>query len=152
MTLKTTIDREIKEAMLKKNKVRLMALRSIKSLILLAEKAPKTGPELSTETEINLLTKAAKQRRDSIEIFEKGGRMELAEKEKNELKVIMEFLPKPLDKNQIRTEITNIINEIGAKDMKDMGKVMNIANKKLAGKAESKLMSEIVKQILNQPR
>lgn len=148
MSLKTTIEAEIKQAMLKKDKARLTALRSIKSLILLAQSEKGGGSDLSEDAEIKMLTKAAKQRRDSIEIYEKQGREDLAATEKAELEVIEEFLPKQMSEDQLKVELQKIVEEVGAREPKDMGKVMGVATKKLAGRADGKVISGIVKSML----
>lgn len=148
MSLKTNIEKEIKQAILSKDKDRLRALRAIKSLILLEE--TKTGGDqgITDEDEIQLLTKAAKQRKDSIEIFEKQNRDDLASLEKSELEVINEFLPKQLSEEELEEELKLIISETGADGPKDMGKVMGAATKKLAGKADGKAISQKVKALL----
>ena len=148
MSLKQQIDSDIKSAMLAKNKEELMALRSIKSLILLAETEKGVSAEISSETESKLLMKAAKQRKESAEIFQKEGRDELAQKELLELEVISRYLPKQMTEGEITVEVRKIIEQIGAKGPQDMGKVMGTATKQLAGKADGKLISEIVKKIL----
>lgn len=148
MGLKQQIDNDIKTAMLAKNKEELMALRSIKSLILLAETEKGASTEISSETESKLLMKAAKQRKESAEIFAKEGRMDLASKELLELDVISRYLPKQLSEAEISVEVKKIIEQVGAKGPQDMGKVMGTATKQLAGKADGKLISDIVKKML----
>jgi len=148
MSLKQQIDNDIKSAMLAKNKEELMALRSIKSLILLAETEKGVSAEISPETESKLLMKAAKQRKESAEIFQKEGRDELAQKELLELEVISRYLPKQMSEDEITVEVKKIIGQVGAKGPQDMGKVMGTATKQLAGKADGKMISEIVKKIL----
>jgi uncharacterized protein YqeY len=148
MSLKQQIDNDIKSAMLAKNKEELTALRSIKSLILLAETEKGVSAEISQETESKLLMKAAKQRKESAEIFQKEGRDELAQKELLELEVISRYLPKQLSEDEIAVEIKKIIEQVGAKGPQDMGKVMGTATKQLAGKADGKMISEIVKKLL----
>lgn len=148
MSLKQQIDSDIKSAMLAKNKEELMALRSIKSLILLAETEKGVSAEISSETESKLLVKAAKQRKESAEIFQKEGREELAQKELLELEVISRYLPKQMSEDEITLEVKKIIEQVGAKGPQDMGKVMGAATKQLAGKADGKMISEIVKKIL----
>ena len=150
MSLKEQIDADIKTAMLNKNKDELRALRSIKSLILLAETEKGTTGKIDEASEMKLLTKAAKQRRESIEIYQKEGRNELAQKEINELTVINKYLPEQLTEDALKTEISAIITETGASSMQDMGKVMGMATKKLAGKADGKQIAEMVKKILLQ--
>lgn len=148
MSLKLQIEGEIKQAMLSKDKARLQALRSIKSLILLAETEKGASQELTTDAEMKLLTKAAKQRRDSLEIYEKQNREDLAAVERGELEVIESFLPKQLSEAEVETEIRKIMQEVGAKSPQDMGKLMGAATKKLAGKADGKLISTIAKKVL----
>lgn len=149
MSLKTQIEAEIKQSMLNKDKDRLRALRSIKSLILLAETEKGAGGELSQDTEMTLLTKAAKQRKDSLEIYKKEGRNDLAEVEMAELKIIEEFLPKQLSEEEVRVAVKEIISQVGASGPQDMGKVMGVATKQLAGKADGKQISTITKEMLN---
>lgn len=148
MSLKTTIDNDIKKAMLAKNKEELEALRSIKSLILLAETEKGTSAELSTETENKLLVKAAKQRKESAEIFEKEGRQDLAGREKFQLDIINRYLPKQLSEEELTQALKEIIQAVGAKGPQDLGKVMGNATKALAGKADGKTISEMVKKLL----
>lgn len=149
MSLKTKIEGEIKSAMLAKNKERLTALRSIKSLILLAETEKGAKQELTEEAEMAILTKAAKQRRDSLEIYETQNREDLAAVEKQELAVIEEFLPKQLSEEEITAIVKEVIATSGAKDIKDMGKVMGMASKQLAGKADNKIIANIIKSQLS---
>tara|TARA_Y100001972_G_scaffold124522_1_gene173862 strand:+ start:10224 stop:10676 length:453 start_codon:yes stop_codon:yes gene_type:complete len=149
MSLKAQIEAEIKQSMLNKDKDRLRALRAIKSQILLAETEKGATAELTPEAEMKLLTKAAKQRKDSIDIYEKEGRTDLAEVEKSELSVIESFLPKQLDESEVREVVKKIIADVGASGPQDMGKVMGVATKQLAGKADGKLISTITKEILN---
>lgn len=148
MSLKQQIDADIKQAMLAKNKEELEALRSIKSMILLAETEKGVSAEISSETESKLLLKAAKQRKESAEIFQKENRAELAQKELTQLEVINRYLPKQLTEEEITTEVKKIIEQVGAKGPQDMGKVMGTATKQLAGKADGKVISELVKKIL----
>ena len=149
MSLKSQIEGDIKQAMLAKDKDKLRALRAIKSLILLAETEKGGGDGISQETEIKLLTKAVKQRRDSLDVYEKQGREDLAQVEKAEIEIIEAYLPKQLSEDEVIAEVKAIVAEVGAESMKDMGKVMGAATKKLAGKADGKLISQVVKSILN---
>jgi uncharacterized protein YqeY len=149
MSLKTTIDNDIKKAMLAKNKEELEALRSIKSMILLAETEKGVVAELTPEVENKLLMKAAKQRKESAEIFQKEGRQDLAQKENSQLEVISRYLPKQLSADETTAELKAIIAQVGAKGPQDMGKVMGVATKALAGKADGKVISDIVKKLLN---
>jgi uncharacterized protein len=148
MSLKQQIDGDIKKAMLARNKEELEALRSIKSLILLAETEKGGSGDVSSETESKLLVKAAKQRRESADIFSQQGRADLAEKELFQLDIINRYLPKQLSTDELDAEIRKVIDEVGAKGPQDMGKVMGIATKKLAGQADGKAISETVKKIL----
>ncbi|MCZ8353704.1 MAG: GatB/YqeY domain-containing protein [Cyclobacteriaceae bacterium] len=149
MSLKLQIDQDIKKAMLAKNKEELEALRSIKSLILLAETEKGGSGDVAAETEMKLLTKAAKQRKESADIFNQQNRPDLAEKELNQLEVINRYLPKQLTEEEITQELKKIIESVGAKSPAEMGKVMGVATKQLAGKADGKLISELVKKLLS---
>lgn len=149
MSLKQTIESEIKAAMIAKNKARLTALRAIKSLILLEETKSGAKTEITEEDELKLLTKAAKQRKDSAEIYRQQGREDLLEVEEAELAVIQEFLPKALSDEEIELAVSKIIAESGAQGMKDMGKVMGMASKALAGKADGKVIADKVKALLS---
>lgn len=148
MSLKSRIDNDIKEATLARKKEELDALRSIKSMILLAATEKGGSEELSQETENKILMKAAKQRRESADIFIKENRKDLADKELLQLEVINRYLPKQLSTEEITEEIKKVIAAVGAAGPQDMGKVMGAATKALAGKAEGKVISEIVKQLL----
>lgn len=148
MALKQKIDAEIKSAMIAKDKARLTALRAIKSLILLEETKEGFSGELSSEEELKLLTKAAKQRKDSADIYEKQGRKDLLEVELAELAVIQEFLPKAFSAEELEAAVKEIISRCGAAGPKDMGKVMGIASKELAGKADGKAIADQVKHLL----
>lgn len=148
MSLKTTIEQEIKKAMLAKEKARLTALRSIKSMILLAETEKGASESLTEEAELKLLTKAAKQRRDSLQVYKEQLREDLATVEANELAIIEEFLPKQLTQEEIETVVKEIIQTVGASGMQDMGKVMGLATKKLAGTADGKAISTAVLSML----
>lgn len=149
MSLKTTIEQDIKQAMLSKDKDSLRALRSIKSQILLAETEKGASGDLTEEVEMKLLTKAAKQRRDSIEIFEGQGREDLAATEKSELAIIESFLPAQLSEAEIEEEVKQVIASVGANGPQDIGKVMGAATKKLAGKADGKMISMLAKKLLS---
>ncbi len=148
MSLKQQIDGDIKKAMLAKNKEELEALRSIKSMILLAETEKGVTSEISSDVENKLLMKAAKQRKESAEIFLQQDRKDLADKEQFQLDIINRYLPKQLSQEEIESEIKKIIEETGAKGPQDMGKVMGVATKKLAGQADGKIISELVKKNL----
>jgi uncharacterized protein YqeY len=148
MSLKLQIDNDIKKAMLAKNKEELEALRSIKSMILLAETEKGGAADISSDVENKLLMKAAKQRKESADIFKQQGRQDLADKELFQLDVINRYLPKQLSEEEIASVIKTIIGEVGAKGPQDMGKVMGAATKKLAGQADGKVISELVKKLL----
>lgn len=149
MGLKEKIDQDIKQAMLAKKKDELTALRGIKSSILLAETEKGAGGGISADVEMKLLMKAAKQRKESAELYEKEGRTDLAEKESFELEVISRYLPKALSEEELEKEVKAIIEETGAESMAEMGKVMGMASKKLAGVADGKAIANIVKQLLS---
>jgi len=149
MSLKLKIDSDIKAAMLAKNKEELEALRSIKSMILLAETEKGVSAEISSEAENKLLMKAAKQRKESAEIFQKENREDLAKREIVQLEIINRYLPKQLSQEEVESQVKNIITQVGAKGPQDMGKVMGAASKALAGQADGKTISAIVKELLS---
>ncbi|MDK2978389.1 MAG: uncharacterized protein PWP52_1103 [Bacteroidales bacterium] len=149
MSLQKQIDQDIKQAMLAKEKDKLVALRAIKSALLLA-KTEKGNAEISDEAELKLLQKLVKQRKESAEIYQQQGRKDLADQELDEAKIIENYLPEPMSDEELTGIIKVIIDEVGASTVADMGKVMGIANKKLAGKAEGKAIAEKVKSLLNQ--
>lgn len=149
MGLKEQIDSDIKEAMKAKNKEELTALRSIKSLILLAETEKGVKESISEDTEMKLLMKAAKQRKESAETYQANNRPELAEAELVELKVIERYLPKQMSDEELKSKIEEIVKRVGATGPSDMGKVMGVATKELAGKADGKAISATVKNVLN---
>lgn len=149
MSLKQQIDSDIKSAMLNKQKDELIALRAIKSMILLAEtEKGKTG-ELDKETENKLLMKAAKQRKESADIFKKESREDLYQKEMLEYEVISRYLPKQMTPEEITEELKKIIQQVNASSLQDLGKVMGTATKVLAGRADGKQVAELVKQLLS---
>ncbi|MEO0469630.1 MAG: GatB/YqeY domain-containing protein [Bacteroidota bacterium] len=150
MSLKTQINDDIKTAMKAKDQASLRALRAIKSAILLAETAEGREGDLSADEEMKLLIKQAKQRRDSANQYRENGRDDLAQTETEELEVIEHYLPKQLSEEEIAAEVKAIIDQVGASSMKDMGKVMGMATKKMAGKADGKVISKLVKDILSQ--
>ncbi len=127
----------------------LRALRAIKSLILLEETKGGQAGELSAEDELRLLTKAAKQRKESIEVFRAQGREDLAEKEEAELAVVERFLPKQLSEEEVKTRLMDIIARVGATSAGDLGKVMGVATKELAGQADGKTISALAKSLLS---
>jgi len=145
--LEQKINNDLKEAMKAKDKVSLRAIRAIKSAILLT-KTDGTGKELDAEGEIKLIQKLVKQRQDSLDIYEKQNREDLAVIEREEMTVLKRYLPAQLSEDELKPIIANIIEKTGANSMKDMGKVMGMASKELAGKADGKTISAIVKQLL----
>ena len=149
MNLFDKVSEDIKKAMLAREKVRLEALRGIKKEFLEAKTAKGAGGELSDDAALKILVKMVKQRKESAKIYEDNNRPELAENELAEASVIEEYLPKQLSAEELENEIKTIIAETGAEGPKDMGKVMGVATKKLAGKAEGKVISSVVKQLLS---
>jgi uncharacterized protein YqeY len=149
MRLEQQIMAEMKEAMKAKDEATLRALRGIKAEIIKAKTEPGAGGEIDEATEQKFLQKMMKQRRDSLEIFEKQGREDLASKEREEMAVIERFLPKQLGEEELRGIIQQIITDAGASSPAEMGKVMGVASKQLAGQADGKTISNIVKELLN---
>lgn len=148
MNLETKVMGEMKDAMKTKNEGLLRSLRAIKAEIIKAKTEPGAKGEIDEATEQKFLQKMVKQRKDSLEIFEKQGRADLAIKEKEELEVILRFLPTQMSEADITEIVKNIIAETGATGAADLGKVMGVASKQLAGKADGKLISGIVKALL----
>ena len=148
MSLEVKINEQIKDAMKAKDKDRLNALRAIKSAILLAATEKGAGDQMSEDAEMKILLKLQKQRKDSIEIFTQQGRAELAAEDVAQLSVIEEFLPKPLSEEELVTIIKQIVSEVGASSAADFGKVMGVASKQLSGRADGKLISAKVKELL----
>ena len=148
MNLEQKIMPELKAAMLAKDEKALRSLRAIKAAILLAKTSEGAGGEVKEEDEIKLLQKLVKQRKDSLEIFTQQNRTDLAVKEQEEIEIIEKFLPKQLSGEELKTIIANIIAETGASSPADMGKVMGAATKQLAGKADGKAISALVKELL----
>ncbi|MCQ2232123.1 MAG: GatB/YqeY domain-containing protein [Paludibacteraceae bacterium] len=148
MALFDQISEDIKKAMLAREKVKLEALRGVKKEFLEAKTAKNAEGELSDETAVKILQKMVKQRKDSAAIFTEQGRPELAEGELAEAAVIEAYLPKQMSDEELTAAIKEIIAEVGATSAKEMGKVMGVATKKLAGKAEGRLISEKVKTLL----
>ncbi len=147
MSLFDQINKDIKAAMLAKDKEKLEALRAVKSAFLLA-KTEKGNEELSPEKELAIIQKLVKQRKDTAQVYTENNRPELAEKELKEAEFISVYMPKQLSEDEIKAEVQKIIEQTGASSMKDMGKVMGIATKSMAGKADGKVISVIVKQLL----
>lgn len=149
MSLLNSLTDELKSAMRAKDSLKLEALRAIKSAVLLAKTATAGDTDLSEEEEINLLQKLVKQRKDSAAIFREQNRDDLTVPEEAQAEVISQFLPEQLSPEAIEKIIDQIITKTGAEGMKDMGKVMGMAGKEMAGKADGKTISTIVKQKLN---
>ncbi|MBS1919952.1 MAG: GatB/YqeY domain-containing protein [Bacteroidetes bacterium] len=149
MNLEQRIMAELKTAMLAKDEKTTRSLRAIKAAIILAKTAEGAGGELKEEDEIKMLHKMVKQRKDSLEIYQQQNRADLAQKEKEEIEVIEKFLPKQLSAEDLKAEISKIIQQTGASSPFDMGKVMGMATKQLAGKADGKTISSVVKELLN---
>lgn len=149
MALFEQISEDIKKAMLAKNKVSLEALRGIKKEMLEAKTAKGASGDLTDEAAVKILQKMVKQRRDSAEIYKQQNRPELAENELAEMAVIERYLPKQMTEEELTAALKEIIVEVGATSAKEMGKVMGVASKKLAGKADGRLISEKVKSLLN---
>ncbi len=149
MSLEQKINDEIKVAMRAKDSDKLDALRAVKSAILLAKTSKGGGDELSEDQEIKLLSKLAKQRRESAQLYREQNRADLAETEEKQLTVIEQYLPEQLSEEELTTTVQQIIQQLGASSMADMGKVMGAASKQLAGKADGKAISAIVKQLLS---
>jgi len=149
MSLEQQIMEEMKTAMKTKNEAVLRSLRAIKAEIIKAKTDPGAGGEINEATEQKFLQKMMKQRKDSLEIFEQQGRADLATKEKEEMAVIERFLPKQLSEAEIKDAVAKIIADTGAASSADMGKVMGVASKQLAGLADGKTISGIVKELLS---
>lgn len=149
MSLETKINDDIKKAMLAKESGKLAALRAVKSAILLAKTEKGGGEEIGDDAAIQLLQKLVKQRKDSYDIYIQQNRPDLAEEEKLQIDVISAYLPAQLNDEELETELKAIIAETGANSPSEMGKVMGVASKKLAGKAEGKRISEMVKKLLS---
>jgi uncharacterized protein YqeY len=148
MSLTDKVNQDIKQAMLAKQEAKLRGLRAIKSALLLARTEKGASDEINEETEIKVLQKLVKQRKESADIYEAQNRPDLYQIEKEEMEVIEAYLPKQMDKTEIEVFIKEVIGRVGATSVKDMGKVMGTANKELAGKADGKTISEVVKQLL----
>lgn len=148
MSLITQIDQDIKQAMLAKQEARLRGLRAIKSALLLARTEKGASEDISQETEIKVLQKLIKQRKESADIYKSQNREDLYKIEVEEMEVIEAFLPKQMERAEVETYLKDLIVKVGATSVKDMGKVMGAANKELAGKADGKTISEVVKQLL----
>lgn len=148
MSLEIQINQDIKAAMIAKDTAKLRGLRAIKAAILLAKTEKGHAEDLTEEAEVKVLQKLVKQRRESAEIYKSQNREDLYEIEVEEEKVIEAYLPKQLSKTEVETIVKAIIAETGASSIKDMGKVMGATNQKLAGQADGKTISEVVKNLL----
>ncbi len=147
MSLKDTLSKEIISATKSGDKIRLETIRGLRALLFEKEIEKRPNP-ITSDDEMGVLISSAKKRKESIEMYEKGGRIELAEKEKSELKIIEEFLPKQLRPDEVEAIIKRIVFESGANSLKDFGKVMPNVMKELKGKADGKLISDTVKKLL----
>lgn len=143
--ISTTIDQEIKQAMLAKNQAKLRGLRAIKAALLLAKTEKGSAEDMTEEAELKILQRLVKQRKESSDIYKQQGREDLSTVEEEEIEVISAFMPKQLDRAEIEKVIAEVITNSGATSVKDMGKVMGLANQQLAGKADGKLIAEVVK-------
>jgi uncharacterized protein len=148
MSLEQKVSQEMNAAVKSGDKIRLETMRSIRAAIIEFNKSG-TGKEMTADDEQKIILNQAKKRKESIEMFKQGGRIELAEKESAELKILEEFLPKQLTEVEIIEIIKNIISDTGALSIKDIGKVMPVAMKEFAGKADGKLVQGIVKGLLD---
>ena len=149
MNLEERINQDLKAAMKAKDDAAKRGIRAIKQAILLAKTDGK-GTEISPEMELKMVQKLVKQRQDSLDIYEKQGRDDLAVVEREEIEILRRYLPKQLSEAELESEISAIIGETGASSMKDMGRVMGAANQKLRGKADGKTISLVVKRLLSQ--
>lgn len=149
MSLENTVNGKIKEAMLAREEATLRALRAIKAAILLAKTSEGSSGELSAEEEVKMLQKLVKQRKDSLEIFTAQNRDDLALREREEIEVIERFLPAKMTPEELREEVGRIIQETGATSIRDLGKVMGVATKRLSGRADGKEVSETAKSLLS---
>lgn len=148
MSLNDKITADLKEAMKAKDQVALRAIRAIKASLLLL-KTDGSGEEITEDKEIKLLQKLVKQRKDSLEIYEKQNREDLAAIEREEIPIIEKYLPEAMSHEELKTAITKIVSDTGASSMKDMGKVMGMANAQFAGKADGKTIATLVKELLS---
>ncbi|MBH46477.1 MAG: glutamyl-tRNA amidotransferase [Flavobacteriaceae bacterium] len=149
MNLESKITSALKDAMRNKDQDSLVALRAIKSAIILHKTQRSSSDKLSKEDEMKILQKLVKQRKESADIYLKQNRNDLAEPELSEAKVIKQFLPKSLSEDQVKEIVKSIVDEIRAEGMKDMGKVMGLSTKKLMGRADGKMISTIVREFLS---
>ena len=148
MNLQAQVMEKMKEAMRAKDTIALQALRAVKSAFLLAKTEKGAQDELTAEQEIKIIQKQVKQRKDSAAIFLQQGREDLATPELQEIAILEQFLPKALSETEIATVVVETINELGASGMQDMGKVMGVVSKKIAGQADGKMIADLVKKHL----
>lgn len=149
MSLEEKVMADMKDAMRAKDEAALRGLRGIKAEIIKAKTEPGANGVISEDTEIKMLQKMVKQRKDALDIYQKQNRPDLAQKEIDEITVIERFLPKQLSEAEVKDAVARIIAEVGASSPADMGKVMGVASKQLAGKAEGKAISSAVKELLS---
>jgi uncharacterized protein len=149
MALEQKVMADLKTAMLAKDEGALRGLRAIKAAIIIAKTSEGAGGELKEEDETKLLQKLVKQRKDSLEIYQQQNRADLAKKEEEEIAVIEKFLPKQLDEAALKAALSRIIAEAGASSPADIGKVMGLATKQLAGQADGKTISAVAKELLS---
>ena len=149
MSLENKITNAMKESMKSKDQTSLRSLRAIKSAIIVHKTQKGSSDEITNEDELKILQKLVKQRKDSADIYQTQGRIDLAQPELDEIKVIEQFLPEAMSEDEIESEVKKVIDQTGAEGMKDMGKVMGIVTKKLMGKADGKTISTIVRNNLN---
>ena len=148
MTLEEKIMQDLKEAMKARDEAALRGIRAVKAAILLV-KTDGSGKPIDTEREIQILQKLVKQRKESLEIFEKQNREDLAKKERDEIAVIEKYLPQQMNESELETILQEIIDKVGATSVKDLGKVMGLASKELAGKADGKMIAQVTKRLLD---
>jgi uncharacterized protein len=148
MSLEQTIMADLKVAMRSKDEKALRSLRAIKAAIIIAKTSEGAGGEVSAEEEMKILQKLVKQRKDSLQIYQQQNRADLALTEEEEIEIIEKYLPKQLDADAIKEALTQIIKDLGAASMADMGKVMGLANQQLAGQADGKTINSIAKELL----
>jgi len=149
MSLTDLINNDIKQAMLGREKEKLEALRAVKAALLLAKTEKGAMAEIDEQTEVTILKRLVKQRKESADIYTSKDRNDLAEQELIQAGIIEKYLPEQMGEEEIKSVVSGVITELGAMGMKDMGKVMGVAAKKLAGKADNKLVSEIIKKLLD---
>ncbi len=149
MNLEEKVNEALRKAIKESNKLRMDTLRSIRASIIEFNKSG-IGRAMTPDDELKILQSAIKKRKDAIELYEKGGRQELANREKEEIKIIQEFLPEQLSEEEVRTAVRKIITEVNANSLKDLGKVMGKAMQELRGKAEGSLVQSIAKKLLSE--